>query len=74
MIKENEIQINGHSSNYRYYTELGYDVQIRKPFNVNPIHLMKGSVVKITSICDNCKKETKNFFKDYWNYTDGLNI
>jgi hypothetical protein len=73
MIKENEIQINGHSSNYRYYTELGYDVQIRKPFNVNPIHLMKGSVVKITSICDNCKKETKNFFKDYWNYTDGLN-
>lgn len=72
MIKETEIEINGHSSNYKYYRDLGYDVCVRKPFLVNPIHLMKGSMVKITCICDNCGKEVKNIFKDYWNYTNGL--
>ncbi len=33
---------------------------------------MKGSVVKVTTICDNCGKETKSVFKDYWDYTNGL--
>lgn len=72
MIKESEIEIKGHSSNYIYYRELGYYVEIRKPFIVKTIHLMRGSTVKITCICDNCGKETKNVFKDYWNYTNGL--
>jgi len=72
MIKESQIEINGHSSNYKYYSNLGYNVEIRKSFFVNPNHLMKGSCVKITSICDNCGKESKNVFKDYWNYTNGL--
>jgi len=72
MIKEKEIEIRGHSSNYEYYRSLGYDVQIRKPFKVNPIDLMRGSYVKITSVCDNCQRESKNAFKDYWIYTDGL--
>lgn len=72
MIKDTEVEIKGHSSNYRYYGDLGYDVQIRKPFKVRPIHLMKGSSVKITSVCDNCLNETKTVFKDYWNYTNGL--
>jgi hypothetical protein len=32
---------------------------------------MKG-VVKITTICLVCSKATKNVFKDYFNYTNGL--
>jgi len=72
MIKDKEVLINGHSRNYRHYVDLGYSVQIRKQFKVDPIHLMKGSVIKITSICDGCYKETKTIFKDYWNYTNGL--
>lgn len=72
MIKEKEVEIRGHSSNYLYYRNLGYKVEIRKSFMVNPLHLMKGSVVKITCICNSCKRETKNIFKDYWNYTNGL--
>lgn len=72
MIKEKEIEINGHSSNYEYYRSLGYDVHVRKPFKIDPHHLMKGSFIKITSVCDNCSKESKNAFKDYWNYTNGL--
>lgn len=72
MIKEKEIEINGHSSNYKYYRSLGYDVHVRKPFKIDPLHLMRGSFIKITSVCDNCSKESKNAFKDYWNYTNGL--
>lgn len=72
MIKEQEIIINGHSSNYIYYRNLGYKVDVRKPFLVKPQDLMKGSQVKVTTICDKCQSETKNVFKDYYNYTTGL--
>lgn len=72
MIKEKFIIINGHSSNYKYYVNLGYDVKVRKPFEVKTKDLMKGSVAKITSICDSCESENKNIFKDYWLYTNGL--
>lgn len=72
MIKEQEIIINGHSSNYIYYRNLGYKVEVRKPFLVKPQDLMKGSQVKITTICDKCQAEAKNVFKDYYNYTNGL--
>ena len=33
---------------------------------------MSGSAVKITSICSVCDRETKNTFKDYYIYTNGL--
>ena len=72
MIKEKTIIINGHSSNYKYYRKLGYDVFIRKPFEVKVNDLMSGSAVKITSICSVCDRETKNTFKDYYIYTNGL--
>ncbi len=72
MIKEDYVIINGHSSNYLYYRDIGYEVEIRKPFKVKPIHLMKGSVAKITTICSICLKESNNVFKDYFNYTNGL--
>lgn len=72
MIKEETISINGHSSNYLYYRNIGYSVEIRKPFEIKTKDLMKGSVVKITTICSVCSKETKNVFKDYFNYTNGL--
>lgn len=72
MIKEKEIIINGHSSNYKYYISLGYDVIVRKPFSIKTKDLMAGSVVVITTICDECKRETKNAFKDYYIYTNGL--
>lgn len=72
MIKEETIIINGHSSNYLYYRSIGYLVEVRKPFEIKTKDLMKGSVVKITTICSVCLRETKNIFKDYFNYTNGL--
>lgn len=72
MIKELEVKINGHRTNYEYYKNLGYDIQYRKSCNIRVEDLMPGSLVKITSICDNCGKESTNFFRDYYNYTTGL--
>lgn len=72
MIKEDTIIINGHSSNYLYYRSIGYSVEIRKPFEVKTKDLMKGSVVKVTTVCSICSKESQNVFKDYFNYTNGL--
>jgi len=72
MIKEQEIEVIGHPRNYSYYKQLGYNVEIRKPFNVKSYDLTSGSCIKVTCICDNCGKETINVFKDYWNYTNGL--
>lgn len=72
MIKEETVVINGHPSNYIYYQSIGYFVEVRKPFVIKTKDLMKGSVVKITAICSVCSKETKNVFKDYYNYTGGL--
>jgi hypothetical protein len=72
MIKEKYIEIKGHPSNLKYYRNLGYEPINRKPFKVKVEDLMKGSGVKITTICDNCGDEKKNVFKDYYNYTNGL--
>lgn len=72
MIKEKTIIINGHSSNYLYYRSIGYSVDVRKPFEIQTKDLMKGSVVKVTTVCSICSKESKNVFKDYYNYTNGL--
>jgi hypothetical protein len=72
MIKELEVLVNGHRSNYDYYKRLGYDINYRKPCNVRVSDLMPGSNIKITSVCDKCGIEIKNFFKDYYNYTQGL--
>jgi hypothetical protein len=69
MIKEEFIQIIGHSRNKKYYSDLGYDISVGETVYVRPEHLSKGSTFKITSICENCLKETLNYFKDYWNYT-----
>lgn len=72
MIKEDTLIINGHSSNYQYYNNMGYFVEIRKPFEVRTKDLMRGSAVKITTVCSICYKESQNVFKDYFNYTNGL--
>jgi len=72
MIKEDFIEIMGHSSNYLHYRNIGYIVDVRKPFLIRPKDLMKGSVCKITTVCENCGLESKNAFKDYYVYTNGL--
>jgi hypothetical protein len=72
MIKEKEIEIIGHPRNYLYYKELGYDLEIRKVFSVKVCDLMRGCAINITSICDKCGRETRNAFKDYYTYTNGL--
>ena len=72
MIKDNFVEVIGHSRNKKYYTDLGYDVIVGESFFVNPKHLSKGSTFKITTICENCSKESLNVFKDYWNYTKGF--
>lgn len=73
MIKEQIVEVIGHSRNKKYYTNLGYNVILGETFSVKPKHLSKGSTFKITTVCENCSKESLNVFKDYWNYTKGFN-
>ena len=72
MIKEKKLRIKGHPRNLRYYSELGYDVKVGLEFEVNTIHLMSGSSVKVTCICSECGLESSNCYKDYWDSTGGL--
>lgn len=72
MIKEKYVLIKGHPRNIKYYSELGYDIQVRKEIQILTTHLMSGSSVNITTICSNCSNESNNTFKDYWLYTNGL--
>ena len=72
MIKEEEIIINGHSRNCKYYRDLGYDVIVRKPFLVKVKDLLYGSTNKVTHVCDKCKKENFTEYRFYYEYTKGL--
>jgi len=72
MIKELEILVSGHRTNFKFYKSKGYDIQFRKLCLIKVGDLMPGSLVKITSICDLCNKESINRFRDYYNYTNGL--
>lgn len=72
MIKEKIIEVKGHPRNKKYYNDLGYHIKVGEYTKIKTSDLSKGSTVKITCVCDNCSKESKNIFKDYWNYTSGL--
>jgi hypothetical protein len=72
MIKEEFIEVIGHSRNKDYYNRLGYEIEIRKTCLIRTKDLSKGSMSKVTTICEKCSKESKNIFKDYWNYTKGF--
>jgi hypothetical protein len=72
MIKEEYIVVIGHPRNKKYYTDLGYDIEVGKPSLIKPKHLSKGCVSKVTTVCENCGRESLNTFKDYWNYTNGF--
>ena len=72
MIKEKNILIKGHPRNLKYYKNLGYDIKVNELIEIKSTELMSGSGIKITSVCDNCGNESINAFKDYWNYTSGL--
>jgi hypothetical protein len=72
MIKELEVFVSGHRTNYEYYKKLGYDIFYRKSCLVKVKDLMPGSSIKISSICDVCGSENLNSFKDYYVYTNGL--
>jgi very-short-patch-repair endonuclease len=72
MIKEKEIEVVGHSRNLVHYLSLGYDAVVRKPFMVDPTHLMPGATTKVTSVCEKCGRETSNAFKDYYISTASL--
>lgn len=72
MIKEEFITINGHPRNLKHFRALGYSIEVGLPCIVKPLELMPGATTIITTICDSCYGETKNVFKDYFNYTNGL--
>ena len=72
MIKEKEVIVRGHRSNYDFYKNLGYDINYRKPCLIKVEDLMFGSVIKITSICEKCSIENTTCFKDYYTYTKGF--
>jgi hypothetical protein len=72
MIKEQFIEIKGHRTNFDYFVKLGYPIQYKRPILVKVVDLMSGSTCAITSVCDNCNKEKKTAFRDYYEYTYGL--
>ena len=74
MIKEAEIEICGHRTNYKYYKDRGYDIQYKKSILIKIEDLMPGSTIKLTTICDKCGATNSNAYRDYYNYTKGLTI
>lgn len=72
MIKELEVFVNGHRTNYDYYKNLGYEIEYKKPCLIKINDLMYGSTISITSICDICGKEGKSQYREYFTYTNGL--
>lgn len=72
MIKEKTVKIIGHPRNLKYYQELGYELKVGEFCEVNVKDLKRGSYIKLVTICDVCGSESSNFFKDYYNYTNGL--
>ena len=72
MIKEEFISIKGHPRNFKHFKSLGYDIIVGSTCVVKTVDLMPGATTKITTICDYCSGETKNAFKDYFNYTKGM--
>lgn len=72
MIKEFEIEVKGHRTNFNHYKKLGYDIEFKKPISIKVDHLMPGSTTIITAICDNCFIEKKIEFRFYNEYTKNL--
>ena len=68
MIITREINIKITESNYGYYEDLGYDVNIGENLII-PVELMsKGSHYKIKCKCDYCGVEKEVIFKNYVKY------
>ena len=68
MILTREIDVKITESNYQYYLDLGYDVDISEDIKI-PIELLsKGSHYKIKCECDGCKIEKYVIFKNYVKY------
>ena len=72
MIKEDKVAVTGHPRNLKHYQGLGYDISVRKDIEVDPLHLMPGTMTKVTTVCQKCGRETSNTFKDYYISTDSL--
>ena len=72
MIKEFEVQIKGHRTNFDYYHNLGYKIEYRKPIFIKTEDLMPGSTSKITAICDICGYESSCEYRFYLDYTKNL--
>lgn len=72
MIKESMVHINGHRTNIDHFRGLGYNIQFKLPCLVKVEHLLPGSTIRITSICDNCSNESSVSFRDYFESTIGL--
>lgn len=72
MIKELEIEVKGHRTNFEHFKKLGYDIQFKKTTSVKVKDLMSGSTSIITAICDNCFVEKKIEFRFYYEYTNSL--
>jgi hypothetical protein len=72
MIKEEYIEVIGHPRNKKYYSDLGYNIKVGITCLIETKHLSRGSMSRVTTICEKCNRESVNIFKDYWNYTSGL--
>lgn len=72
MILTKNIIIIGHVKNISYYKNLGYDIFIKKPCEINIIDLMSGSPIKVDVRCDICNSNKLIEYRQYYQSTDGL--
>ena len=68
MILTREITIKINSSNFQYFDDLGYDINIGENLTIPVELLSKGSHYKITCKCDGCGVVKDVIFKNYVKY------
>ena len=68
MILTREITIKINSSNFQYFDDFGYDINIGENLTIPVELLSKGSHYKITCKCDGCGVVKDVIFKNYVKY------
>jgi hypothetical protein len=72
MIRESQVEVNIVGRNLKYYKDLGYDCKYGDSINVRIGDIKENSHIKITAICDKCKKENlislQKYNKNYNKY------
>jgi len=68
MLKEKSLFVFINTNNLHHFISLNYDVKVYDEIKVPVSHLMPGSHVIVTGVCDNCGKEKQMKYQTYYKY------